>query len=325
MKSAIAGYLEAVRAIMEAGVGTELPGDIVIAGVSGEIETGPVDEFRGCDYAGHGIGTLHLIRHGLSVDCCILGEPTAFQVTPWHFGTVWVAFRTRGTMAHTAFQDRAVNAIDGVIAPYAAQLDKQMNEVIGDSPEGLSQAGKYGGETPLGNWLTDMVKEAGGRDAVEKYWSNAAPVPDYQHESYLIRTADKEYWIHVGTSAAGKTGHIVVLEKKAMTQSLGFLDAAAMKTALDADGRVALYIHFDTDKSTLRPDSQAAIAEIRTLLDSNADLKVSIEGHTDNTGSADRNRQLSSERARSVLDALEPIYKKASQHAVVFLMGEPIA
>lgn len=116
MKSAIAGYLEAVRAIMDAGV--ELPGDIVIAGVAGEIETGPVDEFRGCDYAGHGIGTIHLIRHGLSVDCCILGEPTAFQVTPWHFGTVWVAFRTRGTMAHTAFQDRAVNAIDESMIVY---------------------------------------------------------------------------------------------------------------------------------------------------------------------------------------------------------------
>ena len=116
MKSAIAGYLEAVRAIISAGI--ELPGDIVIAGVAGEIETGPVDEFRGCDYAGHGIGTIHLIRHGLSVDCCILGEPTAFQVTPWHFGTVWVAFRTRGTMAHTAFQDRAVNAIDESMVIY---------------------------------------------------------------------------------------------------------------------------------------------------------------------------------------------------------------
>jgi acetylornithine deacetylase/succinyl-diaminopimelate desuccinylase-like protein len=61
MKSAIAAYVEAVRAIMKAGI--ELPGDIVIAGVSGEIETGPVDEFRGCDYAGHGIGTLHLVLH----------------------------------------------------------------------------------------------------------------------------------------------------------------------------------------------------------------------------------------------------------------------
>lgn len=118
MKSAIAGYIEAVRAIIDAKI--ELPGDILIAGVAGEIETGPVDEFRGCDYAGHGIGTLHLIRHGLAVDCCILGEPTAFQVTPWHFGTVWVAFRTRGTMAHTAFQDRAINAIDKSMLVYNA-------------------------------------------------------------------------------------------------------------------------------------------------------------------------------------------------------------
>jgi acetylornithine deacetylase len=56
----------------------------------------------------------------LAADCCILGEPTAFQVTPWHFGTVWVAFRTRGTMAHTAFQDRAVNAIDKSMLVYNA-------------------------------------------------------------------------------------------------------------------------------------------------------------------------------------------------------------
>lgn len=118
MKSAIAGYVEAVRAIREAGV--ELPGDIVIAGVSGEIEIGPVDEFQGCDYAGHGIGTLQLIRHGVAVDCAIIGEPTAFQVTPWHFGTVWVAFRTRGTMAHTAWADRAVNAIDESLIIHSA-------------------------------------------------------------------------------------------------------------------------------------------------------------------------------------------------------------
>ncbi|MCZ8063176.1 OmpA family protein [Silanimonas sp.] len=149
-----------------------------------------------------------------------------------------------------------------------------------------------------------IVDEVGGLREVNKFWHSPPPTSGYEHHSYLIRTADKEYWIHVGTSAAGKTGHIVVLEKTAMTQSLGFLDAAAMKSALDADGRVALYINFDTDKSTLRPDSQAVIAEIKTLLDSNADLNVSIEGHTDNTGSADRNRQLSSERARSVLDAL---------------------
>ena len=139
---------------------------------------------------------------------------------------------------------------------------------------------------------------------MNQHWHSAPPTSGYEHHSYLIRTADKEYWIHVGTAAGRPTGYVVVLEKAAMAQSLGFLDAGAMKSALDADGRVSLHINFDTDKSTLRPDSQTTIDEIKKLLDANADLKLSIEGHTDNTGSADRNRELSSARARSVLGAL---------------------
>jgi OmpA-OmpF porin, OOP family len=149
-----------------------------------------------------------------------------------------------------------------------------------------------------------IVDEVGGLREVNKHWRSAPPTSGYEHHTYLIRSPDKEYWILVGTAASGPKGHIVVLEKTAMTQSLGFLDASAMKKALDADGRVALYINFDTDASTLRPDSQPAIAEIKALLDSNVDLNVSIEGHTDNTGGAERNRQLSTERARSVLGAL---------------------
>lgn len=56
------------------------------------------------------------------------------------------------------------NAIDGIVAPYAAQLDKQMGEVIGSCPDGLGSGGKYGGETPLGNWLADMLREEGKAD-----------------------------------------------------------------------------------------------------------------------------------------------------------------
>jgi OmpA-OmpF porin, OOP family len=149
-----------------------------------------------------------------------------------------------------------------------------------------------------------IVDAVGGLREVNKYWRSPPPTSGYEHNSYLIRTASKEYWIHVGTSAAKPSGHIVVLEKEAMAQSLGFLDASAMKQALDADGRVALYINFDTDKATLRADGRAAIDEIKKLLDADTGLALSIEGHTDNTGSADHNRRLSSERARSVLDAL---------------------
>jgi len=149
-----------------------------------------------------------------------------------------------------------------------------------------------------------IVDEAGGLRETNKHWRSAPPTSGYEHHTYLIRTPDKEYWILVSTAAAKPSGHIVVLEKALMTQSLGFLDASAMKQALDADGRVALYINFDIDAATLRPDSETAIAEIKTLLDANAGLQVSIEGHTDSTGSPERNRELSSARASSVLAAL---------------------
>ncbi len=161
-----------------------------------------------------------------------------------------------------------------------------------------------GAEISETQFTRPIVEEVGGLREVNQYWHSAPPTSGYEHHSYLLRTADKEYWIHVGTSAGRPTGYLVVLEKQAMTQSLGFLDASAMKSALDAEGRVSLHINFDTDKSTLRIDSQTVVDEIKKLLDANADLKLSIEGHTDNTGSADHNRQLSSARARSVLDTL---------------------
>ena len=152
----------------------------------------------------------------------------------------------------------------------------------------------------------EVVAAAGGREAIEKYWAAASPpAADAEHYTYLIRTADKEYWIHV--SAGGiipPMGFVTVLEKQGMKSSLGFLDAAAMKKELDSKGRVALYINFDTNKATLRADAQPIIAEINKLLVADPSLKLSIEGHTDNTGGADHNRELATSRARSVLGAL---------------------
>jgi OOP family OmpA-OmpF porin len=151
-----------------------------------------------------------------------------------------------------------------------------------------------------------LATVAGGRDEVEKFRGASSPADHRaEHYTYLVRTADKEYWIHV---SAGDTvpllGFVTVLEKQAMQSSLSFLDAAAMKKELDEKGRVALYINFDTDKATLRPDAQPILAEINKLLSADGALKLSIEGHTDNTGGAEHNRQLSTARARAVFGAL---------------------
>jgi len=149
-----------------------------------------------------------------------------------------------------------------------------------------------------------VMEAAGGRDALEKTNYAAGLNPDYPHDIYVIRQAGKEYWIDISTGAFPLHGYVVVLERAGMQQSVGLLDAAAMKQAIDKDGRVALYINFDTDKATLRPDAQPVLEEVRKLLEGDPALKLSIEGHTDNTGTAARNRELSAARARSVLGAL---------------------
>lgn len=149
-----------------------------------------------------------------------------------------------------------------------------------------------------------VAKAAGGRAVIEQNQYGAVAVPSYRHDSYLLRTSEKEYWIDVSSGAIPLHGYVVVLERKAMARSLGFLDAAAMKQALDADGRVALQVNFDVDKATIRSDAQPLLAEIAKLLAGDEALRLSIEGHTDNTGGAEHNLALSTARARSVLGAL---------------------
>jgi OOP family OmpA-OmpF porin len=152
----------------------------------------------------------------------------------------------------------------------------------------------------------EVVAAAGGREAIEKHWAAASPpVPDAEHYTYLLRSGDKEYWIHVSSGGIiPPMGFVTVLEKQAMQSALSFLDAAALKKELDAKGHVALYINFDTDKATLRPDAEAPIAEVHKLLTNHPALKLSIEGHTDNTGESNHNRMLATARARTVLGAL---------------------
>lgn len=152
---------------------------------------------------------------------------------------------------------------------------------------------------------THKVNEAfGGRAAVDKYYEGTCASDGCENHTYLIRQGGKEYWIQVSTGAIPLHGEVVAVERKAMDSKLALLDAAAMKKKLDADGRVALYINFDTDKATLRPDAAPAIDEIGKLLQADPALKLSIDGHTDATGTAERNRTLSKERAEAVRAAL---------------------
>ena len=74
---------------------------------------------------------------------------------------------------------------------------------------------------------------------------------------------------------------------------------------LVAEGRVATHgVLFDTGSATIKPESTPTLQDIARTLQQHSDLRLRIEGHTDNTGSADANMQLSERRAAAVRDYL---------------------
>jgi len=63
-----------------------------------------------------------------------------------------------------------------------------------------------------------------------------------------------------------------------------------------------IYYEYDSDRLTAQ--SKQVIEEFVVFLKENTNIKVSINGHTDNVGGAEYNRQLSERRAKSVYDHL---------------------
>jgi acetylornithine deacetylase/succinyl-diaminopimelate desuccinylase-like protein len=101
MKGALAGYVEAVRALQDAGV--RLRGDVLIAAVAGEIEKTQQGDAQGAEYRGYAAGSRYLVTHGGVADMCILGEPTENKLVLAHFGSLWLRLSTHGPFIHTAF------------------------------------------------------------------------------------------------------------------------------------------------------------------------------------------------------------------------------
>lgn len=79
--------------------------------------------------------------------------------------------------------------------------------------------------------------------------------------------------------------------------------------ALSEKGRVATQgVLFDTGSDRIRPESTPTLKEIGTMLKEHPDLKLMIEGHTDNVGVAANNQSLSEKRAEAVRQHLIKTY-----------------
>ena len=141
--------------------------------------------------------------------------------------------------------------------------------------------------------------------------------------SMKIVKGSSQVWVAVEPANHGTYYSLTVLEIGEMTQEI---TAGDMLAALNKDGRIALAIHFDTGKATIKAESQKIVGEIAALLKGNPELKVSIEGHTDSTGTPQGNKTLSDERAKAVLAAVAALGVDAARlSSVGWGQDKPVA
>jgi OmpA-OmpF porin, OOP family len=123
--------------------------------------------------------------------------------------------------------------------------------------------------------------------------------------TYHLATKKKELWVNIsnfgGTVNEVEHFTLYVLEMEPMKQEI---EANEMFETINKDGFVALYINYETGKSDIKPESQSIVDQIVEMLRQNKELKISIEGHTNNVGDNNSNQTLSENRAKAVMNAL---------------------
>lgn len=117
-------------------------------------------------------------------------------------------------------------------------------------------------------------------------------------DTYVIHRADRDIWIQLTRS--GHAGGWLIAESRPVQITARALPADTLMKSLEAHGNVAIDIQFETDKATILPASRPQLEQVIKLLMDAPQLRLSINGHTDSSGDAAHNLQLSQLRAHSV-------------------------
>lgn len=105
----------------------------------------------------------------------------------------------------------------------------------------------------------------------------------------------------------------------------GMVSAENISKGIQTEGHFAVYdILFETGKSDIKPESDAALKSIAEFMKANPDKKYYIVGHTDNVGNFAANKTLSENRAKAVMNELITKYavdpNQLSAHGVSSLV-----
>jgi OmpA-OmpF porin, OOP family len=159
-----------------------------------------------------------------------------------------------------------------------SEVDLNWNSVKGATGYKISRDGQYVASSPIAS-LPDVDLNADTR-----YCYNVTAVDQAGKESGPSNTA------------CAKTPAPAVAEMKKEAES----GAAAVAKEMFEKGRATINVEFDTNKDKIKPRYHQEIEKFATVMKNYPELKVIIEGHTDNVGEKNYNQKLSQRRANSV-------------------------
>jgi OmpA-OmpF porin, OOP family len=110
---------------------------------------------------------------------------------------------------------------------------------------------------------------------------------------------------HVSVKSISDTTKYMILSVPSLEEDEFFTEPFWVNVTFDPPRKYRLdQVHFDTDKASLRPDAYPELEELLAYLQRHEEIRVEIAGHTDNTGSAAHNQQLSQDRANTIVKYL---------------------
>jgi outer membrane protein OmpA-like peptidoglycan-associated protein len=83
-------------------------------------------------------------------------------------------------------------------------------------------------------------------------------------------------------------------------EPLGCPQKPSLVIVTDCEVKITQQIHFEYNKAKIRPESYPVLDAVVEVLQKNPNIKLDVQGHTDNRGSASYNKNLSGQRADSV-------------------------
>ena len=87
-------------------------------------------------------------------------------------------------------------------------------------------------------------------------------------------------------------------------EPLGCPVKPSLVVVTDCEVKITQQIHFEFDKDKIRAESFPVLDAVVDVLRKNPDIKIEVQGHTDNKGTAKYNKDLSNRRAGSVMKYL---------------------